>query len=692
MENKDNEKKQLLKKIFFQKYRIIKSLSSNLVFEGVNITTNLKVALKLENKITGKNILTNESYILLNIKGYGIPEIISFGQSGKYKVLIEELLGKSLQDLFELNDNEIPLKDICMIAIQLLERIEYIHSKSIIHRNINPSNFLIGIKNPSLIYIIDFANSKKYRSSRTGKHVKFNLNQKIVGDYSFISINSMRGGEQSRKDDLESFGYMIIYLLKGFLPWKEFENKTDKLKKIYELKKKISLERLCQHIPNEIKIYMEYCRSLSFEQKPKYEYLKGLFKKILIKNQKIDDNIFFWNKNKKQENKREQNKNNKIDFFKRKGSPFMRLYRKINLSLNNKIIFGNYSDRCDLNKNIKVSKTEKNISKYKEYKNEKDIRPNSLNRRIITSQSFINQRNFVYKKKNNISPIFTNLKKTNKKENFNKSFKINNNNSMKNMEIEKLREISSSSLNINKNNINNFGNNKDIIKLKMKDNKNKNDTFIPKCNIYKGNYNHINLNPNNKINYNNQNYIDNINIIGYLKNLNDTRIATNNLNNSNNRKKNKINFNNNNINKKKDINIQNFNTPRNNFHKYNILNNIKDISIHRIFHKKNKTNLILPDYNDNDNINIINNSFSNKKIINKDILNKYTNIKNIKNKPISNNKFFHINKELNNEIGRLTNNNNFNNYNNYNIIDNNLDDILSKKVTQSIWKYNSKIE
>ena len=328
MENKINEKKQLLKKTFFQKYKIIRALSSNLVFEGINIITKIKVAMKLENIITGKNTLTNETYILLNIKGYGIPEIITFGHSGKYKVLIEELLGKSLQDLYELNDNEIPLKDICMIAIQLLERIEYIHSKSIIHRNINPNNFLIGEKNSSLIYIIDFANSKKYRSSRTGKHLKFNLNQKITGDFSFISINSMRGGEQSRKDDLESLGYMIIYLLKGFLPWKEFENKSNKLKKIYELKKKISLERLCRFLPDEIRMYMEYCKNLSFEQEPKYEYLKGIFKEILIKNQKINDNIFLWNKNKDEHKKNEQKNKNNYDLCKRKVSPFMRLYHK----------------------------------------------------------------------------------------------------------------------------------------------------------------------------------------------------------------------------------------------------------------------------------------------------------------------------------------------------------------------------
>ena len=267
MENKIKEKNQLVKKIIFQKYKLIKILSSesnNFVFEGQNIIDRKKVAIKLENKVTGNNTLTNECYILLDLEGYGIPEILSFGHSGKYNVLIEELLGKSLQELYELNDNEIPLKDICMISIQILERLQYIHSKYIIHRNINPNNFLIGKKNSSLIYIIDFAYAKKYRSKYTGNHIKFNLNQKMVGEISYISANSMRGGEQSRKDDLESFGYMIIYLLKGFLPWKEFENKKDKIKKIYDLKNKISYTRLCKYLPEEIKIFMEYTKKLSF--------------------------------------------------------------------------------------------------------------------------------------------------------------------------------------------------------------------------------------------------------------------------------------------------------------------------------------------------------------------------------------------------------------------------------------------
>ena len=449
MDNNTKEKDKLTKEIFFHKFKIIKLISSglnNFVFEGINIITNQKVLIKIENKIRGLDALKNESYMLFILKGYGIPELISFGHKGKYNVLVEEILGKSLQDLFELNDNEIPLKDICMIAIQLLERIEYIHSKFIIHRKINPKNFVIGEKNPSLIYAIDFSNAKKYRSSRTGNHQKYRLNRKPIGELSFASINSMKGIEQSRRDDLESLGYMLIYLLKGFLPWKEFENKKEKIQKIFELKKKISLIRLCKDLPDEIRIYMEYCRNLNFEQKPSYEYLRSLFRKILIKIEKINDNIFFWNKNKI---KKIEEKNNKIDLYKRKESPLMRLYRKIHKSLdrNNKImIYENHSQRYNLKKKQNSTKTGSNMPESDELlKNGKNINDNnkSLNTKLIKFGKNYTFTNFVYKKKNNIHSAFSKKKENIRKkcnsreENFknNKILKIINNNSFKNHNI-----------------------------------------------------------------------------------------------------------------------------------------------------------------------------------------------------------------------------------------------------------------
>lgn len=563
MDNNIKEKNFLSKQIFFKKYKIIQSLSpglNNFVFEGINITTKTKVAIKIQNKITGRNTLLNEGYLLFLLKGYGIPEIISFGHKGKYNVMIEELLSKSIQELFELNDNEMPLKDVCMIAIQLLERIEYIHSKFIIHRNINPTNFVIGEKNNSLIYVIDFGMAKKYRSSRTGKHLKFNLNQKIFGNVSFISVNSMRGMEQSRRDDLESLGYMLIYLLKGYLPWKEFENKNDKIQKIFQLKRKISLSRLCRYLPEEIKKYIEYCKILSFEQEPNYEYLKGLFKQILIKIQKINDNIFFWNKNKKIDNK-----NIKININKRRESPSMGLYRKIHSSFNknniNNFFDENISDRINNTKKKHYSKTELMVKVLNNSQRGKD-KYDSLNRNNnkLSSTGLIDN-NYIYKKKNNINSYINNSIRNNKTTFNSNDEKIKDENKIiyincfKSSELSNLEEKSDKIKNLKQNigkSVKSEINDKFLHNLNIIEHKNtlpiekyKRKTFneeksksLSNYILYnKGSLRNIERKGKSKINYNNQNYIDNINIIGYLNT--DNKITINNSNNNLNKNKNK---------------------------------------------------------------------------------------------------------------------------------------------------------
>ena len=678
MENKVNEQKQLLQKILFQKYRIIKLLSNdsnNLVYQGINIIDKSKVAIKLEYKYAGKDNLTNESYILLNLKGQGIPEIISFGHSGKYNVLIEELLGKSLQELYEQNDNEIPLKDICMIAIQILERLQYIHSKYIIHRNINPSNFLIGTKNPSLIYMIDFAYAKKYRSSRTGNHIKFRLNQKINGQISYISANAMRGGEQSRKDDLESFGYMIIYLLKGFLPWKEFENNKNKFIKIYELKNKISSARLCRYLPDEIKILFEYTKKLSFEQEPNYEYLRGLFKDILIKMEKINDNIFFWNKIKnkiknksKNRNKNEEleknkgNKSTKILLFKKKESSYKGIFRKFHKSISNESnkIYEKLSERTNNKSSSKdrqnyfellpLDETYQNHNQSGTYNS--NFLNNSINNPIKQSKSIIDLKSFVYKKKNNIRSLCCSCKTLENKEKdkvscskdissvidkyYKNKMKTKNNKSDGNLRLltisdnpnaSNLKQTKKKNMNFvgqiydtinnsfNKQ-YNFFGNNLNILnkneknylyiklKEKNKDNKinkiyltNENSGIFPKCTIYRGK---ANSNFKNNISYNNPNFIDKLNIIGYLKNANCNQMSNHLCNSAN---KNKKSFNKiikANINKNVDINIKQnlkLNSPIIDVDKKKINNDFNAKEASYIFQKNDNNNhLIFPNY------------------------------------------------------------------------------------------------
>ena len=224
------------KQIFFKKYKLQKLINNSpfsCVYKGINLINKELVAIKIENRITMNNFLESEAYILFYLKGFGIPNLISFGKHGKYNILVEELLGPSFGDLLKLRQikNGFPIKDVCMIALQGLDRLEYIHSKNIIHRDIKPHNFLIGRKDEKKVYLIDFGLARKYKSSRTGKFIKFINIKKVFGSLAFTSINANAGYEQSRRDDLESFGYMLIYLAKKDLPWMKLDKK--KVKKNY---------------------------------------------------------------------------------------------------------------------------------------------------------------------------------------------------------------------------------------------------------------------------------------------------------------------------------------------------------------------------------------------------------------------------------------------------------------------------
>ena len=217
--------KNFIHKVVFKKFEIKKMISSSpfsFVYEGINLINNTPVALKME-KEKLFNHLESEAFTLMNLKGYGIPQLISYGKRGSYNILIEELLGPNIEFLWEKYGfkkelsvkNNITLKDICLIAIQILERLQYIHDKDMIHCDIKPKNFVIGRNNPKIIYLIDFGLAKKFRSSKTGKHVRFANKYKLIGTFFFSSCNAIKGYELSRRDDLESLGYALLYLANG---------------------------------------------------------------------------------------------------------------------------------------------------------------------------------------------------------------------------------------------------------------------------------------------------------------------------------------------------------------------------------------------------------------------------------------------------------------------------------------------
>ena len=286
-----------INKIIFKKFRILKPISSGnfgKVYLGQNIFTKKFVAVKFEDKNSlAKKTLEKEAYYLYNLKGFGIPEIISFGYNNKYNILVESLYGRSLYEI-KLK-HKFTLKDICIIGIQMIQRLDYIHSKYVIHCDIKPQNCLIGKIDTSNIYICDFGVAQKYRSSHTGKHINMRKLKRIYISPFFSSINAILGYQQSRRDDLESLGYMLIYLING-LPWinitaKNLEEYRDK---IIHLKKNISLQKLCEDLPIEIYYYMKYVRELKFEEKPNYPYLQNLFYEILFKINENCDYIFSW--------------------------------------------------------------------------------------------------------------------------------------------------------------------------------------------------------------------------------------------------------------------------------------------------------------------------------------------------------------------------------------------------------------
>ncbi|RKP20695.1 kinase-like protein [Rozella allomycis CSF55] len=264
------------------KYRLGKKLGSGSfgeIYLGTNIATEENVAIKIEKTNTKHPQLEYEARVYKYLAGgTGIPNIRWYGQEAEFNCMVLDLLGPSLEDLFTYCKRKFTLKTVVMLAEQL--------------KDIKPDNFLMGTgRRANIVHVIDFGLAKRFRDPRTHMHIPYRENKNLTGTARYASISTHLG-----IDDLESIGYVLIYFLKGSLPWQGLRAATKKQKydKIQDKKLSTPIEVLCRGLPMEFQSYLNYVRALRFDDKPDYAHLKKLFSDLMAKEGMSMDYRFDW--------------------------------------------------------------------------------------------------------------------------------------------------------------------------------------------------------------------------------------------------------------------------------------------------------------------------------------------------------------------------------------------------------------
>ena len=288
-ENHENEN------IYNGTYLAQKQISSGyfgVVYFGVDLKTNESVAIKVEKN--GKSVLKEASILSLLHDLKGVPKLFWAGTQNKIDVMVISLLGNDLISYLK-NFKKFSLKTVVMLADQLLNILETIHSKGVVHGDLKPGNILMGVGDKhDQCFIVDFGISKVYRYSN-GTHIPYRTKKPFIGTRIYASISVHNGIETSRKDDLESLIYVLVFLHKGNLPWQKLNmSESENKKKVGEMKMKLASEEICKDMPEEFVKFLNYVKNLSFKQNPDYSYLKGLIGKAALANNFQMDNKWDW--------------------------------------------------------------------------------------------------------------------------------------------------------------------------------------------------------------------------------------------------------------------------------------------------------------------------------------------------------------------------------------------------------------
>ncbi|OMH79380.1 Casein kinase I-like protein [Zancudomyces culisetae] len=274
--------------------------SFGVIYEGVDLIKNKQIAIKFESRKSDAPQLRDEyrSYNILS-KCDGIPRAYYFGQEGQYNVMVIDLLGPSLEDMFDSCRRRFSVKTTAYLCKQMITRIQEVHEKNLIYRDVKPDNFLLGRPNTpdaNKVFMVDFGMAKYYRDPKTHQHIPYRERKSLSGTARYMSINTHLGREQSRRDDLESIGHVVMYFLRGSLPWQGLKAATNKLKyeKIGETKQHTGLNELCGNFPKEFAKFLDSVRKLSFEATPDYDEYRRLMDVVIANCGEPDDGVFDW--------------------------------------------------------------------------------------------------------------------------------------------------------------------------------------------------------------------------------------------------------------------------------------------------------------------------------------------------------------------------------------------------------------